>query len=313
MRLSIESTFSKRKTKMPRSLEIFGDGRVYEIKDDLAVKVTETKGQVKALIDALKFSVAKTYNIHPSDEQPPDVAERRGSKHINGEGFKLLTTFEGCELTAYDDGGGVWTIGYGHTGNDVFPGLTISQTQAEELLRLDLEKFESFVEDAVEVQINDNQFSALVCFCFNVGPGGFGSSTLLRLLNQGNYQGAANQFPVWNKVNGAPWLGLTRRRLAERSLFLGKPWQSFLTYEGTGEELTGETIAEVPRMKLTEPMMQGEDVRRVQKALKAAGVNIEPDGFFGNDTDKAVRQFQQQKGLEADGVVGAQTRKELGL
>ncbi|MEG4503471.1 glycoside hydrolase family protein [Microcoleus sp. F6_B4] len=299
---------------MPRSLEIFGDGRVYEIKDDLAVKVTETNGQVKALIDALKFSVAKTYNINPPDEPPPEVAERRGSKHINGEGFKLLTTFEGCELTAYDDGGGVWTIGYGHTGNDVFPGLTISQTQAEELLRLDLEKFESFVEDAVEVELNDNQFSALVCFCFNVGPVAFGDSTLLRLLNQGNYQGAANQFPVWNKVNGEPWLGLTRRRLAERSLFLGKPWQLFLTYEGTGEEVTGETIAEAPRtLKLTEPMMQGEDVRRVQKALRAAGINLEPDGVFGNDTDKAVRQFQEQKGQTADGVVGSETRQKLGI
>ena len=302
---------------MPRrSLEIFADGRVYEIKDDLAVKVSETNGQVKALIEPLKFSVAKTYNIHPPDEQPPDVAERRGSKHINGEGFKLLTTFEGCELTAYDDGGGVWTIGYGHTGDDVYPGLTISQTQAEELLRIDLEKFESFVEDAVEAQLNDSQFSALVCFCFNVGPGtdGFGGSTLLKLLNQGNYQRAANQFPVWNKVNGQPWLRLTRRRLAERALFLGKPWQSFLTYEGTGEEVTGEIIAEAPRtLKLTEPMMQGEDVRQVQKALKTAGINIEPDGVFGNDTEKVVRQFQQQKGLMADGVVGAQTRKELGL
>ena len=133
-------------------------------------------------------------------------------------------------------------------------------------------------------------------------------------MNQGNYQAAANQFPVWNKVNGQPWLGLTRRRLAERALFLGKPWQSFLTYEGTGEEVTGEIIAEAPRtLKLTEPMMQGEDVRQVQKALKTAGINIEPDGVFGNDTEKVVRQFQQQKGLMADGVVGAQTRKELGL
>ena len=300
---------------MPRrSLEIFGDGRVYEIKDDLAVKVTETNGQVKALIDALKFSVAKTYNINPPEKQPPDVAERRGSKQINGEGFKLLTTFEGCELTAYDDGSGVWTMGYGHTGHDVYPGLTISQTQAEELLRIDLEKFESFVEDAVEAQLNDSQFSALVCFCFNVGSGGFGDSTLLRLLNEGNYQGAANQFPVWNKVNDQPWLGLTRRRLAERALFLGKPWQSFLTYEGTGEEVTGETIAEAPgTLKLTDPLMQGEDVRQVQEALKTAGINLEPDGIFGNDTEKAVGQFQQQKGLMADGVVGAQTRKELGL
>jgi lysozyme len=293
MHLSIESTFSKGKTKMPRSLELFGDGRVYEIKDDLAVKVTETNGQVKALIDALKFSVAKTYNIHHSDKQPPDVAERKGSKHINEEGFKLLTAFEGCELTAYDDGGGVWTIGYGHTGGDVYQGLTISQAQAEELLRGDLEKFESYVEDAVEVELNDNQFSALVCFCFNVGPGGFGGSTLLRLLNEGSYQGAANQFPVWNKVNGEPWPGLTRRRLAEQALFLGTPT--------------------VRVLQLAEPMMQGEDVRQVQEALKTAGINIEPDGFFGNDTDKAVRQFQQQKGLTVDGIVGAQTRKQLGL
>lgn len=278
-----------------RSLELFGDGRVYEIKDDLAIKVTETNGQVKALIDALRFSVAKTYHIHPPDEQPPDVVERRGSKHINQEGFKLLTTFEGCELTAYDDGGGVWTIGYGHTGDDVYPGLTISQTQAEELLREDLEKFESYVEDAVEVDLDDNQFSALVCFCFNVGPGteGFGGSTLLKLLNDGDYQGAANQFPVWNKVNGEPWLGLTRRRLAEQALFLGMP--------------------EVRVLTLTEPIMQGEDVRQVQEALIAAGINVSADGIFGKDTDRAVRQFQQQKGLTADGVVGAQTRKELGL
>jgi GH24 family phage-related lysozyme (muramidase) len=289
---------------MPRSLELFGDGRVYEIKDDLAVKVTETNGQVKALIEALKFSVAKTYNIHPSDEQPPDVAERRGSKHINGEGFKLLTTFEGCELTACDDGSGVWTIGYGHT-EGVYEGMTITQTQAEEWLRQDLEKFESYVEDAVEDQLNDNQFSALVCFCFNVGPGvgGFGDSTLLKLLNKGDYQGAANQFLRWNKVYGEPWLGLTRRRLAEQALFLGKPWQPFLNYE--------ETTVRV--LKLTAPMMQGEDVRQVQEALNKVGIDIEPDGFFGKDADKAVRQFQQQKHLEVDGVVGSETRRALGL
>ena len=270
---------------MSRWLEIFKNGRVYEIENDQAVKVTETHGQINALIDALRFSVATTFTIAPSDKQPPDVAVPRGSKQINQEGFKLLTTFEGCELTAYDDGGGVWTIGYGHTGDDVYPGMTITQTQAEEWLREDLEKFESYVEDAVEVQLNDNQFSALVCFCFNVGSGagGFGDSTLLKLLNKGDYQGAANQFPVWNKVNGEPWLGLTRRRLAEQALFLGKPWQPFLNYE--------ETTVRV--LKFTAPMMQGEDVRRVQEALKRAGINIEPDGFFGNDTDKAVRQFQQ--------------------
>lgn len=281
-----------------RSLEIFSDGRVYEIKDDLAIKVTETNGQIKALIDALKFSVAKTYHIHLTDKQPPDVAERRGSKHINQEGFKLLTAFEGCELTAYDDGGGVWTIGYGHTGDDVFPEMTISQKQAEDLLSGDLEKFESYVEDAVEVELNDNQFSALVCFCFNVGPGteGFGGSTLLKLLNDGDYQGAANQFPVWNKVNGEPWPGLTRRRLAEQALFLGKPT--------------------VRVLKLTEPIIQGEDVRQVQQALIEAGFDVGSDGadgIFGKGMDGAVKEFQQQKGLTADGIVGDETRRLLGV
>jgi hypothetical protein len=60
---------------MSRSLELFGNGRLYEIEDDLAIKVTETNGQVKALIDALNFSIAKTYNIHPPDKQPPETRE----------------------------------------------------------------------------------------------------------------------------------------------------------------------------------------------------------------------------------------------
>jgi lysozyme len=125
----------------------------------------------------------------------------------------------------------------------------------------------------------------------------------LKLLNEGDYPGAADRFPVWNKVNGEAWLGLTRRRLAEQALFLGKAWQPFLNYEE----------ATVQVLKLAEPRMQAEDIRRLQEALKQAGINIEPDGFFGNETDRAVKQFQQQKGLTADGIVGAETRRLLGL
>ncbi|HEY9664769.1 MAG TPA: lysozyme, partial [Allocoleopsis sp.] len=227
---------------MIRSLELYNDGRLYELEDGSAIKVTETHKQVNALIDALRFSAATTFTLAPPDQQPPDVpASRAVTKHINEEGFKLLSTFEGCKLTAYDDGRGVWTIGYGHT-KGVFEGMTISQTQADNFFREDLEKFESYVEDAVSVKLAENQFSALVCFCFNVGPGeeGFGGSTLLTLLNKGDYQGAANQLIRWNKAGGnEPWLGLTRRRLAERALFLGSPWQPFLNYEGTGEEIIG--------------------------------------------------------------------------
>ena len=232
---------------MERSLELYSDGRLYEIEEDQAIKVTETHGQVDKLISALQFSTAQTFGIAPPDQAPPDVPTRRGAKHLNQEGLKLLTSFEDCKLNAYDDRSRVWTIGYGHT-EGISPGMSITQSEAEDWLRKDLEKFESYVAEAVQANLNDNQFSALVCFCFNVGSGseGFGGSTLLEHLNTGDYQAAADQFPLWNKVNGSPWLGLTRRRLAERSLFLGTPWQPFLNYEGTGEEFTIATNKVIP-------------------------------------------------------------------
>lgn len=302
---------------MTRSLELYSDGRLYELEDNQAVKVTETHNQVNALIDALRFSTATTFKLAPPDQQPPDVpAPREAAKHINSEGFKLVSTFEGCELEAYDDKGGVWTIGYGHT-QGVFEGMIITQAEADDFFREDLEKFESYVIDAVNVKLTDDQFSALVCFCFNVGPGeeGFGGSTLLKLLNAGDYQGAANQFVRWNKVHGAPWLGLTRRRLAERALFLSSPWKPFLTYEGTGEEIIGQATKAMRRtLRLTDPLMEGEDVRQLQEALKKTGITVKADGSFGNNTDKAVKQFQEQHDLEmVDGIVGAATRKALGL
>jgi lysozyme len=221
---------------MERSLELYSDGHLYEYEGDQVVKVTETQGQVDAMIEALRFSTAKVLTLAPANKQPPEVPAPRGGCRINDEGFKLLTTFEGCELKAYDDGGGVWTIGYGHT-KGVFEGMSITQAQAEQFLQDDLEKFESFVEDAVKVTVNDDQYSALVCFCFNVGPGngGFGSSTLLKKLNAGDYKGASGQFLRWNKVNGEPWLGLTRRRLAEQALFLSKPWEFARTYNGPAD------------------------------------------------------------------------------
>lgn len=133
---------------------------------------------------------------------------------------QAIKTAEGLRLTAYLDGGGVWTIGYGHTGADVREGLTIPLSEAERLLTRDLRVAEGHVNDVVKVKLTQNQFDALVSFVYNVGGGAFRSSTLLKLLNAGDYEGAANQLLRWNKDNGKVVKGLTNRRHEERELFL---------------------------------------------------------------------------------------------
>ncbi|MBF2003654.1 MAG: lysozyme [Synechococcales cyanobacterium C42_A2020_086] len=150
-----------------------------------------------------------------------------GRRQINAKGLQLLKSFEGLELRAYQDAVGVWTIGYGTT-SGVRPGMVITEAQAEELLKRDLARFERAVSDLVEVPLTDDQFSALVSFAYNVGEGALASSTLLRLLNQRNYQGAADQLLRWDKAGGRPLAGLTRRRRAERALFLGQDYTVFL-------------------------------------------------------------------------------------
>ncbi|UAN55460.1 lysozyme [Serratia sp. JSRIV004] len=150
---------------------------------------------------------------------------------ISNNGLALIKAFEGLSLTAYPDpgtGGAPWTIGWGHTGPEVKPGLTWTQAQAKQALNDDVARFERDVRTLVKVEINQNQFDALVSFAFNVGsdideddvPEGLGDSTLLRKLNAGDYEGAANEFVKWNNSAGKVMKGLTRRRAAERDLFL---------------------------------------------------------------------------------------------
>lgn len=132
---------------------------------------------------------------------------------------ELIKSFEGLELEAYLCPADIWTIGYGHTG-DVKEGDTITKAEAGDLLDKDLEKFRSGVNRCVKVPLNENQFGALVSFAYNVGIGSLQSSTLLKLLNAGDYDAAADQFPRWNKSGGKVLTGLTRRREAERAVFL---------------------------------------------------------------------------------------------
>ena len=139
---------------------------------------------------------------------------------ISQKGIDLIKQFEGCRLTVYRCPAGVLTIGYGHTGADVKEGQTITQEQAEKFLRSDLVVHCNNVSGLVKVPLNQNQFDALVSFEYNIGYGNFKSSTLLRLLNQGDYKGAAEQFKRWRYANGKVLSGLITRRQKEKDLFI---------------------------------------------------------------------------------------------
>lgn len=134
-------------------------------------------------------------------------------------GLKLTEEFEGCKLKSYLDQVGVWTIGVGHTRN-VHADMTCTQAQAEEWLLEDVQDAVTGVNHLVKVELNKNQFDALVDFTFNLGVGSLAKSTLLRLVNASDFKGASNEFEKWNKAGGIVRPGLTRRRLAEKKLFL---------------------------------------------------------------------------------------------
>jgi lysozyme len=138
---------------------------------------------------------------------------------ISPEGLALIKEYEGLRLKAYRDAVGVLTIGWGHTGKDVREGMTITQNEAEELLRIDLQKFEAAVKRLVKVQLTQSQFDALVSFTFNLGEYALERSTLLELLNKGQFAAAGDQFGRWVNAGGKPLPGLVRRRAAEADLF----------------------------------------------------------------------------------------------
>lgn len=146
--------------------------------------------------------------------------------------FEFIERWEGNGLPgkpfqSYKDTGGVWTIGYGHTGKEVGPNQKITKEKAIELFKKDIAWAEGYVNDAVKVKLTQNQFDALTSFVYNVGPGkvdgkppGFLSSTALKRLNAGDYNGAAEALTWWNKVGSKVIPGLVNRRKAEKELFL---------------------------------------------------------------------------------------------
>lgn len=138
---------------------------------------------------------------------------------ISQEGIDLIKQFEGCQLTAYSDSIGCPTIGYGHTAG-VTMGMAITMAQANEFLLDDLEQYESYVNDYVTIPLTQHQFDALVSFTYNLGPGTLYHSSVLTDTNAGRFTQAADAILLYDHAGGERLLGLTRRREAERRLYL---------------------------------------------------------------------------------------------
>ena len=146
------------------------------------------------------------------------------SKRVSAE--KLIAKFEGLRLRAYQDTGGIWTIGYGstknpYTGVNVKQGDAITKATALDWLKKDIEQRQIAIRKLVKVPITSNQLAAITSLAYNIGLGAFQRSTLLRLLNEkAPIQQVADQFLRWNKVKGVEVRGLTIRRQLERDLFM---------------------------------------------------------------------------------------------
>lgn len=214
-------------------------------------------------------------------------------RDVSQEGLELIKSFEGIpdgdpstvNLDAYLCPADVWTIGWGHALIDggaqlkgapnkararaLYPG-GITREQAQTLLRADLLPRSASVCSLVKVPLDEGPFGALMAFVFNVGAANFGASTLLRRLNAGDFGGAADQFLVWDKarVNGVlqSLAGLTRRRRAERAMFLGEDWRAVAALRATRGRATVLDLLEV----LPVPEMPAEDQDRSVNKAKAA-------------------------------------------
>lgn len=140
---------------------------------------------------------------------------------LSTTGLAMLQAFEGLRLQAYRDVRGILTIGYGHTGPDVVPSLSWTAAQATTALEEDVMYASKAIQDTVQVELAQNQFDPLVTFAYNVGITAFKNSTLLVLLNNGDYAGAGEQFNKWIYADSIISSGLVKRRQIESNMFLG--------------------------------------------------------------------------------------------
>jgi len=215
-------------------------------------------------------------------------------------GRAAISRREGNKFKAYKDSVGIWTIGVGHTSvagsPRVEPGMTITAVESDEILSRDLAKFERAVDDAVKVELTQNQFDALVSLAFNIGGGAFAKSSVVKRLNQGDINGAANAFLFWNKAGGKVLPGLTNRRKQEREQFLWAPIKKPAPL--LSPVATPSPVIEPKPSPAPVPVPDKEKIARVQIGLKL--LNYNPggaDGVIGPLTAGAIRIFRADNGL----------------
>ena len=217
-------------------------------------------------------------------------------RNVPQEAVELIKSFEGIpdgdpstvRIDAYLCPAGVWTIGWGHAIVDggvqlkgpankfrarvLYPG-GITREQAETLLRADLIPRAASVSCLLKAATTEAQFGALMALVFNIGAANFGASTLLRKLNAGDVAAAADQFLAWDKarVNGVlqPLAGLSRRRRAERAMFLGQDWRAAAAVTRSRLAVGVQPVPEMPAEDRAAVRAAASKGAKASKAIKA--------------------------------------------
>ena len=143
---------------------------------------------------------------------------------ISEDGLELIKKFEGCETSAYQDSVGVWTIGFGHT-KGVEEGQTCSIEDAEAMLADEMDESEGYINNMVKVELQQHEFDSLVAWVYNLGPTNLGESTMLKVLNGGQFDRVPDEMNRWTRAGGKILEGLVRRRQAESLMFQNLDWR----------------------------------------------------------------------------------------
>ena len=148
----------------------------------------------------------------------------RSKMKISEDGLELIKKFEGCETSAYQDSVGVWTIGFGHT-KGVEEGQTCSIEDAESMLTDEMDEYDGYINNMVKVDLQQHEFDSLVAWVYNLGPTNLNESTMLKVLNGGQFDRVPDEMNRWTRAGGEILEGLVRRRQAESLMFQNLDWR----------------------------------------------------------------------------------------